>query len=654
MSMFGASLRRAVRPSLARSLRIRPGARRPNADEASAAVFHPSEPFFRPNDAPRQPQQAPPIQPPKALPKASKAAPVPPKAAPVPQTRQSAPRPKAAPPKAPRKAPKVPVHKHLEKAAVDAARDILMSFRSVADASDGDAANATARLKAAGWRPSLRADVPMSAAAKRAVALADAAKLEPAGEAKKADAAPPPEAVEDATLEAAVGDGATDSGVIARTISGPVRPNGPRTAAQGAADLAETLWKAATKSLLRCKTYKNVLNVVQRRVEDFNELNMSIALNLLARFKRNKIIIRSDMRTKRLIERTTHSILKCRAALSNSEEDDFFATPGPYLPPKRSSRKSAKDARNKKQPVVVLHLWSARDLTNVCWSIAKLEAHAPDLLQAAAVITHRNLERFNSRDLANSAWAFSTAGVQAPKLMGAVAAASLLKLESFNVRDLSTIAWSVSNAGLHHGALYDAVASKVLKNTKKEKILSQDAANLVWAYANAGLDHPLLFSAVALEVAGDRSKIQTFHRHELSKLVWAFSKTKFDAPLVFEAVAAESILKMQTFSEKHLATTAWAYANAGLQQPLLFEALKEHAIKKAAWFTDPKDVANLLWAFAKTENVEQKQDALFESFAKPVRDTLSRFEKEDLRRVAWAFSKTDVQIPPPEPDPEIP
>jgi len=220
-----------------------------------------------------------------------------------------------------------------------------------------------------------------------------------------------------------------------------------------------------------------------------------------------------------------------------------------------------------------------QELSNMLWSYVKSGHSAPELFDAAALQSARNLKKvkYSPQTISNMVWAYAKAGHSAPELFDSISQVAIKQMNAFNSQTISNTVWAYTKVGHAAPDLFDEASHYAIK--KMDTFTSQNLANTVWSYATMEHSAPGLFDAVS-QSAIKRDLLTDFNPQAISNTVWAYAKAGHTAPELFDAASQSAIEQINTFNSQAISNTVWAYMKAGHSAPKLFDAVVESSIIK--------------------------------------------------------------------------
>lgn len=141
-------------------------------------------------------------------------------------------------------------------------------------------------------------------------------------------------------------------------------------------------------------------------------------------------------------------------------------------------------------------------------------------------------------------------------------------------------------------------------------------------------------------LAASLERIAEFGPTDIAKLAWVLAKLQITdrARELWSALSKEAARKICTSGRFiDISMTAWAFAKAGMAERVLFGQLATAAMECSD--LPPHTIANLVWAFAKSNNHNPQ---LFEMLAKRAVENVSEFDRQSVSNTVWAYATLDV------------
>ena len=360
-----------------------------------------------------------------------------------------------------------------------------------------------------------------------------------------------------------------------------------------------------------------------------------------------------------------------------------------HHPHKKSLHVEDKQMRDQFHSLVA-HTWKQIDrcnpvvLTNITHALAsiikttllqstnkKQTDHSTQLFQDLLIdnntgIWHKILDRylkmeesFGARQVATMAWSFATVlepirrseNIPPPfafniaPFFNSSHRTLQLKRNEFTTKHISNLAWSCMTCRHRMPEFFNSLADEFISrtgnNTNEAEI--SDAVTLCQlanSFAKARHNDEKLFRAIAREVL---SLLQDFNGRQLANLIQPFAFAKVvpklgeDGRVLFDEVAKVATHRAKSLDPQNMANILWAYATTEQSHPELFNAIAQEAAPRLKEFSS-KQLANLAWALSKNPPTKSKSDIFDRIGSEVVRRGLDSFTNQGLTMLAHSFA----------------
>ena len=219
------------------------------------------------------------------------------------------------------------------------------------------------------------------------------------------------------------------------------------------------------------------------------------------------------------------------------------------------------------------------------------------------------------------------------------------KRETFSTKHLVNLAWSCmtcrhSMPELFNGLADEFISRRLLDPNEAENLDAVTLCQLASSFAKARHNDARLFGAIAQAVL---PILHDFNGRHLANLIQPFAFTKIvpqlgdDGRILFDEVAKVSIRRVKSLAPQNMANILWAYASTEQSHPALFNAIAQEAAPRLREFS-PKQLANLAWALSKYPPPKSK-NYIFDRIAAEVVDRgLESFTNQGLTMIAHSFA----------------
>ncbi|GAB4822437.1 hypothetical protein N2152v2_009483 [Parachlorella kessleri] len=398
------------------------------------------------------------------------------------------------------------------------------------------------------------------------------------------------------------------------------------------------------KRITAAATAQEILSIVAQDADKFDTVCLATCMHKLANLRgapnlhaqivqapefyklKHLIVERRKDFTARNISNTVWSLAK----MSHHPGDDFLGAMGAEMAGKAGEG-------------------NAQNVANALWAFATLGYHpGEECLAALAEACKAKLFEFTAQNISNAVLSFAKLEfIPRQEIVDALAQEALVKTATFSPQALSNTLWALSKLEIKSAALMEAIGQEA--RGRLAEFNSQNLANSVWAYANLGVnpgDGSLLqdFAREAIE------KMQDFSPQNISNFLWAFAKLDVDNHELFEIAGRHAARVMHTFQPQSIANMIWAYATKGEPpEPAYLQGLVRQAARLRHEFS-PQNLSNTAWALATlkdSEAVQQQWRGLVPLLCQEVGARLSTpdqagdFSRQHLANFVWALATLD-------------
>jgi len=250
---------------------------------------------------------------------------------------------------------------------------------------------------------------------------------------------------------------------------------------------------------------------------------------------------------------------------------------------------------------------SPQNLGNVAWAFASLHVMDAALMRGlSAEVAKRNLATFPGQAFSQIAWAYATLDVRDAAVFNGLAQFWMDNgsLARFTPLELASVAWSFATARVSNAQVMRTIGDEMLRRGLAD-FLPQHLAMAAWSMATLGNPAPSLLDAIGVDCA--RRGFADFPLHSLTVITWAFSSLGLLPADFFKLLGAE-LVRMDQLKEsaRCLGHLALALAAVGYVNPALYGKLAAQCAKFNLAATGDADLANLAWAFACADALQEK------------------------------------------------
>jgi hypothetical protein len=138
--------------------------------------------------------------------------------------------------------------------------------------------------------------------------------------------------------------------------------------------------------------------------------------------------------------------------------------------------------------------WSAREVSNVVYSLAKMNLDIREIMDAVVANSSWLAEKANPQEIAITAWAFATLNSPAAALFKSIDECSARLVKDGNSQEISNTVWSFGKLGFPAPTLCKEIDENPLAIVKHGN--PHDIANAAWAFAKLNASSPILFEQI--------------------------------------------------------------------------------------------------------------------------------------------------------------
>uniref|UniRef100_A0A7S3YR22 RNA-editing substrate-binding complex 6 protein domain-containing protein n=1 Tax=Lotharella globosa TaxID=91324 RepID=A0A7S3YR22_9EUKA len=288
--------------------------------------------------------------------------------------------------------------------------------------------------------------------------------------------------------------------------------------------------------------------------------------------------------------------------------------------------------------------FSALELTNILWGIAKLRLNIdPQLQNYLDIDLATRLGEFNPQSLVTSLWATVKIAARSSDYLIDCIQDEMLEREKgfFTAQSASNTLWALATQGY--------TPSKDLMEKIEDDIdeclldfKPQEISNTFWAYAKLLLS-PRESVMEGLQEQAEK-KASQMTSQAISNILWSFAKLNYIvvAPRFFEALEERGVEIVDKFVPQEIANTIWAMGQMRTVPSQRFLGLiyRQSIAKVDAW--KPKEITGLMWGLLK---LSLKPDDRFSTILQQrACEIAPYFSATGARMLAWALKYLGVEI----------
>ncbi len=191
-----------------------------------------------------------------------------------------------------------------------------------------------------------------------------------------------------------------------------------------------------------------------------------------------------------------------------------------------------------------------QQLANTLWSLGRLLASWPPILDGIALRGVRDIEDFGAQECANFFWSCGKMLWKNTPLLEALSLHAERIAPQLLPQHLGNIAWGLAKMNNVNQPLIDTIAAKAVQTIPESD--QQEISNLVWGFAKMlAKNTPLMDVVAQCSVANKK-----FNAQGLANLAWSCATMQFRPEALLEGIGEESLRILSTFTEQNLANMA--------------------------------------------------------------------------------------------------
>ncbi|CAJ1384003.1 unnamed protein product [Effrenium voratum] len=261
-----------------------------------------------------------------------------------------------------------------------------------------------------------------------------------------------------------------------------------------------------------------------------------------------------------------------------------------------------------------------QDVANAAWALGRLSCGKPLVW---ALLKRQAFGDFGPVDLAQSLWSCAALRLSDQPLLSALLGA--LVCAELQPLGLSSVAWSMAALEVVHPLLDQLVVC-----ASDCDCGPREASNLLWAFAKLGV----LVAPLALQLRPTALRGQ-----ELANVAWAFAQVadaSSDATAALQQLTEESLPQIKSLTPQELSNLCWAAASCSVASGPLLEAASSVDLKQST----TQDLARLAWAFARSSDCFDAAPFLRVCAARVEPEAM---QPKDFADLMWAFAKVQLR-----------
>ena len=142
-------------------------------------------------------------------------------------------------------------------------------------------------------------------------------------------------------------------------------------------------------------------------------------------------------------------------------------------------------------------------------------------------------------------------------------------------------------------------------------------------------------------------RISDYDAFSLAFCAHKLAKMRVGGKSTFRAIEKEVLIKMQDFDPRGIANLLWAFAKSSAEAPDLFEAVYSHLQSHPDLLDvfEPQQLSNLLWAYATAGEQAPKLFEAVDAHLQANPGLLDRFKPQGFSNLLWAYATAEEKAP---------
>lgn len=211
-------------------------------------------------------------------------------------------------------------------------------------------------------------------------------------------------------------------------------------------------------------------------------------------------------------------------------------------------------------------------------------------------------------------------------------------LAGFSEQDIANLAWAYATLKISQTALFHMIDLAVKKRTSE--FLAKGLVNTTWAFAVQRCD-PTFLPEVVQHLRTDQRKVGQMDAKGCAVLLWSLANLRANGDMIhaFFACAAERWIlpRVQEFQPRDMSNVLWAFAGVRMQHDRVFAAIERQAKLNLQAFT-PQALANMAWSYAKLQATGAS--ILPAASREALRRNLRDWPPQAIVTLAWSMMET--------------
>ncbi|CAK9021591.1 unnamed protein product [Durusdinium trenchii] len=390
-------------------------------------------------------------------------------------------------------------------------------------------------------------------------------------------------------------------------------------------------------SVTECRSWREVLSVVENLGDLFDFRNTSTAVHRVAKFSveaGESKIAQNDSRFPRLLQLLR---AKCKDLSAWGLSDASWGMA------KMQCRDDEIFQRISLRAQEIVQDLDPQGLAIVAWSFATVGRKDEVLLQRIAEEARSKLDSFGVQNISNLVWANATLGLRADALHADLLRHSLARLDDFTTQELAIVNWAFTKLAYPVGDDWKAALRQRVLRLKE--YAPSELSMIAWALATRGDYDPDLLAYIARR---SMELMRSFTGQNLATIIWAIATISYkDDPSIdeFLRMALGAIIaRAGEFQPLNIALISWGLAKLSFKAEAAFEAMCDAAVQQIDYFA-PQNLVQLLWACG---TAGYKHESFLRAAARVAKRTIEQFSSQHQSNFLWACArlnfKEDVEL----------
>jgi hypothetical protein len=265
--------------------------------------------------------------------------------------------------------------------------------------------------------------------------------------------------------------------------------------------------------------------------------------------------------------------------------------------------------------------------------------HHPDATDGAMLPVSKQLPgEMPVQCMSIVAWSCATLRIRDEQLFAMIASISVPHLDDLQPFELTNLLWAHAKLQIFVPDMFRKASERIMRRSGGQ-FTSACLSTIAWSFATIQWRDATVFASIAEDLAAYASEAKP---QEISQTLWAFAKSRHHSQVLFDALGKAALVgsKIFQFKQQELSNTVWAFATTGMRNPELFAQIERAVLMKQVGMA-PQSIANILWAFAKSQ--VGLHTAMFPALLDIALSKQGSFKPEEISAVMWAASQVCPQ-----------